>query len=131
MSQFISAISLVITQYDEAIAFYVDVLGFNLIEDTPMGANKRWVTVQPKGATETLLLLAEATTDEQRAAIGHQAGGRVFLFLKTTTFDADYQRMLAKGVTFLEQPRSEPYGKVVVFQDPFGNKWDLLENITA
>lgn len=128
MAQFISAIALLVRDYDEAIQFYVDVLGFNLVEDIQQSADKRWVLVSPPGAQETKLLLSRAATPEQVAAIGNQAGGRVLLFLKTDTFDEDYQHLLAKGVQFLEAPRHEPWGKVVIFQDPFGNKWDFLEN---
>ncbi|PIB24297.1 extradiol dioxygenase [Amylibacter kogurei] len=127
MKQFISAISVVVPDYDAGIAFYVGQMGFDLIEDTDMGAGKRWVLVAPKGAVETRILLAKAVGDEQVAAIGNQTGGRVFLFLHTDDFERDYAAMSAKGVAFLETPRNEPYGKVAVFSDPFGNKWDLLQ----
>ncbi|MCL4125456.1 UNVERIFIED_CONTAM: hypothetical protein GTU68_016788 [Idotea baltica] len=127
MKQFISAISVVVPDYDAGIAFYVDQMGFDLIEDTDMGAGKRWVLVAPKGAVETRILLAKAVGDAQIAAIGNQTGGRVFLFLHTDDFDRDHAQMRAKGVEFLETPRNEPYGKVAVFSDPFGNKWDLLQ----
>jgi catechol 2,3-dioxygenase-like lactoylglutathione lyase family enzyme len=127
MTQFISAISLVVPDYDSAIGFYVEKLGFTLIEDTPMPHGKRWVLVAPPGAAETRLLLARAANAEQTAAIGNQTGGRVFLFLNTDDFDGDYATMKTRGVEFLEAPRDEPYGKVVVFTDPFGNKWDLIE----
>ncbi|GHA45316.1 extradiol dioxygenase [Amylibacter ulvae] len=127
MKQFISAISVVVPDYDAGIAFYVDQMGFDLIEDTDLGAGKRWVLVAPKGAVETRILLAKAVGDAQVAAIGNQTGGRVFLFLHTDDFDRDHAAMSAKGVDFLETPRDEPYGKVAVFQDPFGNKWDLLQ----
>jgi catechol 2,3-dioxygenase-like lactoylglutathione lyase family enzyme len=127
MKQHIAAISLVVPSYDEALDFYVGTLGFDLVEDTRLSATKRWVLVAPKGATETRLLLAEAASDEQRAAIGRQTGGRVFLFLQSDDFHRDYQSFLRRGVRFLEKPRIEEYGTVAVFQDPFGNKWDLVE----
>lgn len=124
------ALALVVPEYEAGIAFYVGKLGFDLLEDTDMGGGKRWVRVRPKGG-DAELLLARAVNDEQRAAIGNQTGGRVFLFLETDDFDRDYAAYVAAGVTFLEAPRSEPYGKVVVMQDPFGNKWDLLETVQA
>ncbi len=128
MKQVIGAVTLVVPDYDRAIAFYTQKLGFDLIGDTPLSDTKRWVLVAPKGSTETRLLLARADGPDQQPAIGHQAGGRVFLFLNTDDFDRDYQAMQDAGVTFLEPPRTEPYGKVAVFQDPFGNKWDLIEH---
>lgn len=127
MKQVIGALALVVPDYDLAIAFYTQKLGFDLIENTRLSDGKRWVLVAPRGSTETRLLLALAANDDQRAAIGNQTGGREFLFLETDDFDRDHQAMLAAGVTFLEEPRVEPYGKVAVFQDPFGNKWDLIE----
>ncbi|MGB7241191.1 MAG: VOC family protein [Sulfitobacter sp.] len=129
MAQSIFAITLVVPDYDSAIAFYVGSLGFDLIEDTAMGPNKRWVLVAPSGDGNTRLLLARAADDVQAGSIGHQTGGRVGFFLHTDDFDADYARMCAAGVDFEETPRAEAYGKVVVFQDPFGNRWDLLERI--
>ncbi|MCL4149826.1 UNVERIFIED_CONTAM: hypothetical protein GTU68_008540 [Idotea baltica] len=128
MKQVIGAVTLVVPDYDRAIAFYTQKLGFDLIGDTPLSDTKRWVLVAPKGSTETRLLLARADGPDQQATIGKQAGGRVFLFLNTDDFDRDYQAMQDAGVTFLEPPRTEPYGKVAVFQDPFGNKWDLIEH---
>lgn len=127
MAQFISAITILVPNYDDGIAFYVDMLGFDLIEDTKLSAKKRWVLVSPAGATETKILLAKADKPEQISAIGDQTGGRVSFFLQTDNFDEDYIAMKANGVTFLEEPRDEPYAKVVVWQDPFGNKWDLLQ----
>lgn len=121
----IGALTLLVRDYDEAIAFYVDALGFVLLEDIDLGGGKRWVRVAPKGA-ETCLLLAKATTPEQVARIGDQTGGRVGFFLHTDDFARDHAAMLAKGVRFLEAPRDEAYGSVAVFEDPFGNKWDLL-----
>ncbi|MBI1392668.1 MAG: VOC family protein [Alphaproteobacteria bacterium] len=126
MKQFLSAVSVVVPDYDEAIAFYVGVLGFELVEDTPLSAAKRWVVAAPPGATEARLVLAKAANERQVAAIGNQTGGRVFLFLKTDDFDRDYGRYRAAGVAFTEAPRLEAYGKVAVFTDPFGNLWDLV-----
>ncbi len=127
MTQHIAAIALVVPDYDEAIEFYVGTLGFDLIEDTTLSPEKRWVRVAPPGRIDTCLLLAKATTDAQRARIGDQTGGRVFLFLSTDHFDRDHAAMTARGVRFLEGPRNEPYGRVAVFADPFGNRWDLVE----
>jgi catechol 2,3-dioxygenase-like lactoylglutathione lyase family enzyme len=124
--QHISALTIVVSDYDQAIDYYIGKLGFHLLEDTFLSPTKRWVIVAPLGATETGLLLAKADSPEQSAAIGNQSGGRVFLFLKTDDFDRDYTKFLAAGIEFLEEPRAEAYGKVVVFQDTFGNKWDLI-----
>lgn len=126
MAQHISAVALVVPDYDLALEFYVGKLGFELIEDLPQGP-KRWVVVAPPGSRETRLLLAQADGPAQVAAIGNQTGGRVFLFLHTYDFDRDHTAMLAQGVSFCEAPRIEPYGKVAVWQDPFGNRWDLLQ----
>ena len=125
--QYIGALSLLVHDYDEAVSFYVGKLGFELLEDMDMGGGKRWVTVSPPGSSETRLLLAKAVTPEQESRIGNQTGGRVFLFLHTDDFQRDYESMRANGVHFLEEPRSETYGTVVVFEDIHGNKWDLLE----
>ena len=124
--QRLALLSLVVPDYDAGIAFFVDVMGFELLEDTDLGGGKRWVRVAPKGA-ETAFLLARAVGDKQVAAIGNQGGGRVWLFLQTDDFDRDHADMLAKGVHFEEQPRDEPYGRVAVFNDPFGNRWDLVQ----
>ena len=124
--QQIGEVTLVVDGYDRAIEYYVDVLGFRLLEDTRIDEQKRWVRVGP-GSAGTSLLLARATTAGQTASIGHQAGGRVFLFLHTSNFKSDYESMASKGVRFLEEPRDEAYGRVVVFEDLFGNKWDLIE----
>ncbi len=121
----LAAIALVVPDYDPAIAFYVGGLGFLLTEDLDQG-HKRWVTVQPPGGG-TRLLLARADTPAQTAAIGNQAGGRVFLFLHTDDFARDHAALLAAGATFEEAPRSEAYGIVAVWRDPFGNRWDLIE----
>jgi catechol 2,3-dioxygenase-like lactoylglutathione lyase family enzyme len=126
--QRIMALSVLVPDYESGIDFFGGKLGFDLLEDTDMGGGQRWVRVRPKGGGVELLL-ARAATDEQRAAIGNQSGGRVFLFLETDDLDRDHTAYLAAGVTFLEAPRSEPYGKVAVMQDPFGNKWDLIEPV--
>jgi catechol 2,3-dioxygenase-like lactoylglutathione lyase family enzyme len=134
MAQSLSALTVVVRDYDEAIAFYVGTLGFDLLEDTCLNATKRWVRVRPRGiavASGTSLLLARATTPEQLTRVGDQAGGRVFLFLETDSFWEDYERWRARGVRFLEMPREEPYGTVVVFQDLYGNRWDLIQPRTA
>ena len=122
----LGAVSLLVRDYDEAIAFYVGTLGFELSEDTDMGGGKRWVRVTPKGG-ETSVLLAKATTPEQAARVGDQAGGRVWLFLETDDLTGDYAAWSAAGVIFREAPRHETYGKVVVFEDIYGNAWDLIE----
>ncbi|WP_329132050.1 VOC family protein [Streptomyces sp. NBC_01476] len=120
-------VSVVVRDYDEAIAFYRDALGFELREDTPRGDGSRWVVVAPPGARETALLLARAATPGQADRVGDQTGGRVGLFLNTDDFDRDYKRMVAAGVVFEEEPRYESYGAVVVFQDLYGNRWDLIQ----
>ncbi|MEO1659496.1 MAG: VOC family protein [Pseudomonadota bacterium] len=129
MSQTIANVTLVVPDYDAAIAFYVDQLGFSLLEDTTLTETKRWVRVAPRGA-ETALLLAQADGAAQEAAIGHQTGGRVGFFLHTDDFARDYAAMKNNGVTFREDPRHEAYGSVAVFEDPFGNLWDLIEPAT-
>ncbi len=126
MTQFLSSLAILVPDYDEGITFYVNKLGFSLVEDTALSPTKRWVVVRPPGASETGLLLAKADSQEQEKIIGNQAGGRVFLILRTDDFDRDYARFAAAGIDFLEKPRAEPYGKVVVFRDVFGNKWDLI-----
>ena len=124
--QAIAALALVVPDYDAAIDFYTSVMGFDLAEDVDQG-HKRWVRVSPPGGRGASLILAQAVGKRQEAAIGKQAGGRVFLFLETDDFDRDHARMLARGVEFEENPRQEPYGKVAIWRDPFGNRWDLLE----
>lgn len=126
MTQTIAIFTIVVPDYDDGIAFYVGKLGFDLLEDTPRGPGKRWVRVAPAGA-ETAILLAQADGPAQDAAIGNQTGGRVGFFLHTDDFARDYAAMKAAGVVFNEMPRHEPYGSVVVFQDPWGNLWDLIE----
>ncbi|MCP3914557.1 MAG: VOC family protein [bacterium] len=128
MKQHLAQVALVVGDYEEALAFYVGVLGFELIEDTPVPEqDKRWVVVAPPGGRGAQLLLARGVGDEQRARIGDQTGGRVFLFLYTDDFWRDYSNYLARGVVFVREPRDEPYGTVAVFRDLYGNLWDLLE----
>ncbi len=127
MKQKIAALALVVPDYDPAIAFYTEKLSFELIEDSDLGSGKRWVLLAPPGSPETRLLLAKAADDRQRYAVGNQTGGRVFLFLHTDNFQRDYRRMTAAGVRFLETPRQEAYGTVAVFEDLYGNRWDLIQ----
>jgi catechol 2,3-dioxygenase-like lactoylglutathione lyase family enzyme len=128
MRQSIAYVSLVIHDYDEAIKFYVDILGFHLVEDTFVEAqDKRWVLVAPPGSSETRLLLARAAGAEQSSRIGNQTGGRVFLFLHTDDFWRDYRALKSKGVVFVRDPKEESYGTVAVFKDLYGNLWDLLQ----
>lgn len=131
-SQRIALLTLVVADYDEAIAFYTQKLSFQLIEDTALGAGKRWVRVAPPGVTGgTELLLARASSPEQAARVGNQTGGRVALFLYTDNLARDYQQLLAAGVTIVRPPVAEPYGQVLVFADLYGNLWDLLEPASA
>jgi catechol 2,3-dioxygenase-like lactoylglutathione lyase family enzyme len=123
----LGAIALVVADYDEAIAFYTGPLGFELRADVDLGGGKRWVLVAPRGATGTPLLLARADGPEQEARVGDQTGGRVGFFLHTDDFAGDHGRMVAAGVRFAEEPRHEPYGTVAVFEDLYGNRWDLIE----
>ncbi|MFF5103982.1 VOC family protein [Streptomyces sp. NPDC000134] len=128
MTRRIALVALVVDDYDEAIRFCTDALGFRLAEDTPRPDGSRWVVVEPgAGTAGTALLLARAKGGAQRARVGDQTGGRVGFFLHTDDFARDHARMRAAGVTFLEQPRHEPYGTVAVFQDLYGNRWDLLQ----
>jgi catechol 2,3-dioxygenase-like lactoylglutathione lyase family enzyme len=124
--QIIAHVTLVVRDYDEALAFFTQKLNFNLIEDTVLNDRKRWVLVAPQSGGAALLL-AKADSPEQERYIGNQAGGRVFLFLHTDDFWRDHRQMCSKGIQFIEEPRSEPYGTVAVFVDLYGNKWDLLE----
>ncbi|MER9487277.1 VOC family protein [Mesorhizobium sp. M0220] len=123
----IATVALVVANYDEAISWYVDRLGFVLTEDVDLGGGKRWVTITPGKGQGARLLLAEASDDAQRHAVGNQTGGRVFLFLETDDFARDHALMLEKGVEFREAPRHETYGTVAVFGDLYGNLWDLIE----
>jgi len=127
MQQNLVHIAIVVRDYDEAIDYYTRVLGFELLEDEPRGPGKRWVRVAPRGDHGASLLLAKAANEEQTSRIGNQTGGRVFLFLHTDDFQRDYAAYSARGVKFIEQPRYEEYGTVVVFEDIYGNKWDLIE----
>ena len=128
MKQTIGYVALVVRDYDEAIRFYVETLDFVLVEDTFIESqNKRWVLVAPAGATETRLLLARAVGPEQESRIGNQTGGRVFLFLHTDDFWRDFRRYRERGVVFVREPKEESYGTVAVFQDLYGNLWDLLQ----
>jgi catechol 2,3-dioxygenase-like lactoylglutathione lyase family enzyme len=128
MPQTLGHVAFLVRNYDEAVAFFTNALGFQLIEDTPQDEGKRWVLVAPAGSHGSgSLLLAQASTPEQAAHIGNQTGGRVFLFLHTDDFWRDFRRMSSRNVKFLETPREESYGTVAVFEDLYGNKWDLLE----
>ena len=127
MNQHIAHIALVVKDYDEAISFYTGKLGFTLVEDTRLSETKRWVMVKPKGDGQCCLLLAQAANEEQKSRIGNQTGGRVFLFLYTDDFYRDYNDLLAKKIHFVRPPSTEPYGTVAVFEDLFGNLWDLIE----
>lgn len=128
MTQCIALVTLVVPTYDEAIAFFVDVLGFVLVEDSVLAErNKRWVVVAPPGGGGCRLLLAQASGEEQRRRIGDQTGGRVFLFLHTDDFARDYETYSSRGVVFVREPARQPYGTVAVFRDPWGNLWDLVQ----
>lgn len=122
-------IALLVTSYDEALTFYIDKLGFRLVEDTPLTETKRWVTIRPPGApaNATTILLAQATSEEQEKAVGNQGGSRVFLFLETDDFQRDFESYSAAGVEWVGEARREDYGQVAVFKDLYGNKWDLIE----
>ena len=123
----IAHIALVVRDYDEAIAWYTQKLGFVVVEDTALTPEKRWVRISPPGPHETQLLLARAATAEQTSRVGNQTGGRVFLFLHTDDFRRDHEAIKARGVRFVEEPRREAYGTVAVFEDLYGNRWDLVE----
>jgi catechol 2,3-dioxygenase-like lactoylglutathione lyase family enzyme len=127
MPQFLAHVAVVVRNYDEAIAFYTNVLGFHLLEDTDLGAGKRWVLVAPAGSSGTSVLLAQAATPEQISRIGNQTGGRVFLFLHTDDFWRDYRTLISRNVEFARDPKEEPYGTVAVFKDLYGNLWDLIQ----
>jgi catechol 2,3-dioxygenase-like lactoylglutathione lyase family enzyme len=127
MPQHLGCVALLVRDYDEARDYYTRVLGFDLVEDTLLPDGKRWVLVAPPGARETQLLLAKAASPAQAARIGDQTGGRVFLFLHTDDFWRDYHAFRARGVAFRETPRVEAYGTVAVFEDLYGNRWDLLQ----
>ena len=127
MSLSIATVSLLVADYDDAITFYCDKVGFDLVADTDMGGGKRWVVVAPPGRSGAQMLLARADGEAQRAAIGNQGGGRVMFFLNTSNFSRDHAAMVERGIKFLEKPRHEAYGTVAVFEDLYGNKWDLIE----
>ncbi len=127
MNRSIACVSLVVRDYDEAIAFYTGPLGFRLVEDTRLSDSKRWVVVAPRGSGGTSLVLAKAATPRQEGRIGDQTGGRVGFFLHTDDFVRDHGAMKSRGVRFVEEPRTEPYGTVAIFEDLYGNRWDLLE----
>jgi len=127
VQQQIGMVTIVVENYDDAIEFYTQKLQFTLAEDSDLGGGKRWVQVSPPNSNGTNLLLAQASSDEQKQVIGNQTGGRVFLFLQTNDFWRDYEILKSNGVVFNEEPRVEEYGTVVVFQDLYGNKWDLLQ----
>ncbi len=127
MNQNIGQIALVVRDYDEAIAYYTQKLHFELVEDTALSDIKRWVRVKPKGEGSFSLLLAKAANEEQMSRIGNQTGGRVFLFLYTDNFDRDFKNLLENNIKIVRPPTEEPYGKVCVFEDIYGNLWDLIE----
>ena len=126
MKQYIAHFALVVNDYDEAIQFYTQKLHFTLIEDTVLSESKRWVLVAPKGSKECCILLAKAVTEEQKTRVGNQTGGRVFLFLHTDDFWRDYHSMIANKINFVRPPVEEIYGRVAVFEDLYGNLWDLI-----
>lgn len=127
MKQKIAHIALVVEDYDDAIEFYTKKLNFTLVEDTKLSEDKRWVVISPPGASECSLLLAKASNERQSKSIGNQSGGRVFLFLFTDDFWRDYNSMISNEIKFIRKPKTEPYGTVGVFEDLYGNLWDLLE----
>ncbi|HEY4327164.1 MAG TPA: VOC family protein [Mucilaginibacter sp.] len=131
MKQHIAHITLVVDDYNGAIQFYTEKLHFELLEDTVLSDDKRWVLVRPKGSTECSLLLAKAAEGEQKTRIGNQTGGRVFLFLHTEDFWRDYHQMLKNGISFVREPKEEAYGIVAVFEDLYGNLWDLIGTVSS
>lgn len=131
MKQHIAHIALVVDDYDDAIAFYTQKLHFTLIEDTVLSETKRWVLIAPPGSTGCCLLLAKATNNTQKSRVGNQTGGRVFLFLHTDDFQRDYQNLLHHNIKIVREPTTEVYGTVAVFEDLYGNLWDLIEPINT
>lgn len=127
MAQHIAQFTVTVRDYDEALAFYVDKLGFERLEDTSLGGGKRWVRVRPRGSTGAGILLARAVSEKQLATVGNQTGGRVFVFLETDDFWRDYNQLIGRGVKFVRRPLEEPYGTVAVFEDLYGNRFDLIE----
>jgi catechol 2,3-dioxygenase-like lactoylglutathione lyase family enzyme len=130
MLQRLAAVTVLVPSYDDGLAFFQDILGFAVLEDTPLAAEKRWIVVAPSRGPGAALVLAVPGDDRQRDRVGDQTGGRVGFFLHSADLWADYESLLERGVNFLETPRSEPYGLVVVFADPWGGKWDLLQTIS-
>lgn len=130
MKQEITQFALVVADYDEAIRFYTEKLHFTLVEDTPLSPTKRWVRIAPPGSEGCKILLAQASGPEQLARVGDQTGGRVFLFLTTDNFERDHRNLLEQGVRIVRPPSEEPYGKVLVFADLYGNLWDLIQPAT-
>ncbi len=131
MHQSLAHIALIVNDYDEAIKFYTETLHFRLVEDKVMSATKRWVMVAPPGSSETTILLAQASNDEQKSRVGNQTGGRVFLFLYTDDIERDYKNLLDKKVKIVRELESQPHGKVLVFADLYGNLWDLIQPSTV
>lgn len=129
MTQHLARIGLAVADHDEAIAWYTQKLGFTLVEDSVQEGGRRWVVIAPPGSRETALVLQKATTDRQKAAVGNQAGGRVFLFLHTDDFARDHAACVARGVAFAEPPRREAHGTVAIFSDLYGNRWELIEPV--
>ncbi|MEP6949890.1 MAG: VOC family protein [Ginsengibacter sp.] len=129
MNQRIAHLALIVNDYDEAIKFYTEELNFILIEDTVLSEEKRWVLVKPQGAGECSLLLAKASNEQQKSSVGNQSGGRVFLFLHTDNFKRDYQNLIDKKIKIIREPATESYGTVAVFEDLYGNLWDLIERL--
>ena len=131
MYQHLAHIAIVVDDYDKAIEFYTQKLHFELVEDTVLSETKRWVKVRPKGSSGCSLLLAKAANDEQKSRVGNQTGGRVFLFLHTDDFKRDYQNLITMGIKIIREPSHEAYGTVAVFEDLYGNLWDLVEPINS
>ena len=129
MKQSIAHIALIVKDYDEAIKFYTEKLNFILIEDTVLNEEKRWVLVKPKGAAGCCLLLTKAVNERQKISVGNQSGWRVFLFLHTGNFKRDYQNLIDKNIKIVQEPKTEKYGTVAVFEDLYGNLWDLIERL--
>jgi predicted enzyme related to lactoylglutathione lyase len=127
VAQRIAQFAVTVRDYDDALAFYVGKLGFEKVEDTDLGAGKRWVRVRPPGSSDSGILLARAVTEPQLASVGNQTGGRVFIFLETNDFWRDYERLVERGVSFVRPPSDEPYGTVAVFEDLYGNRFDLIQ----
>jgi catechol 2,3-dioxygenase-like lactoylglutathione lyase family enzyme len=127
MKHKIGYVTVLVNEYDEAVTFYTERLGFQILEDTDLGDGKRWILIAPSVSSESCLLLAKASSSSQKEFVGNQTGGRIFLFLHTDDFWRDYKKMVSKGIVFKEIPRIESYGTVAVFEDLYGNKWDLLQ----